>query len=351
MSFIKKICKIILVLILSFLAFVLLFIFFTTITDYKPEKEIILTNMPNAAAYNSDTIEILTWNIGYAGLDKSMDFFYDGGKATRTSKQNTVENLNSIVVFLDTLNSDFIFLQEVDKNSKRSYNIDMVSVFAKNKINYTTLYATNYSVPFVPMPILSPLAKVESGIVTLSKKVPSQSIRYAYPSKGKWPQKMFLLDRCFLMCRYNLNNDKQLIIINTHNSAFDNNGEQRDVEMEFLKEFVLDEYNKGNYVIAGGDWNQLPPIDIANVYKDIGTSYFSPVKISTSLLPSWQWISTGQPTNRFLDEPYIKGKTKETLLDFFLISPNIESISVNTIDKGYKNSDHNPVIARFVLKN
>jgi endonuclease/exonuclease/phosphatase (EEP) superfamily protein YafD len=152
------------------------------------------------------------------------------------------------------------------------------------------------------------------------------------------------------MCRYPLTNGKQLILINTHNSAYDSDGEQRQEEMLVLKNFITTEYEKGNYVIVGGDWNQIPPVESAKPYIDMATDYFAPLRIPADFMPpSWKWISDGEPTNRFLDIPYVKGKTKETLLDFFLISPNVEAIQTKRIDKNYRHSDHNPVIAKFRL--
>lgn len=348
---IRKIARVLLFILFLIVSAFILFILTISLTDYKPEKEIVLTNMPDAKAINSDTIEILTWNTGYAGLDKDMDFFYDGGKKVRTTKAKTLENLDSITSFISQVNSDFIFLQEVDKNSKRTYKIDMVTEIAVKKPDYAAIYATNYNVPFVPMPVLSPMGKVESGIMVLSKYVPLQSIRYAYPSEQVWIKQLFLLDRCFLVCRYYLNSGKQLVIINTHNSAFDSGGKQRNKEMAMLKDFVTNEFKQGNYVIAGGDWNQLPPIEEAKAYENIYTPYFRPHAIPDTLMPlPWKWVSDGNPTNRFVDEPYTKGTTKETILDFFLISPNVEVIETKRINKGYNNSDHNPVKAKFRLK-
>jgi len=67
-----------------------------------------------------------------------------------------------------------------------------------------------------------------------------------------------MLDRCFLVNRYPLKNGKELLIVNTHNSAYDN-GTLKKQEMAFLKQWLLDENNKGNYIVVGGDWNQCPP--------------------------------------------------------------------------------------------
>lgn len=329
----------------------MLFILFISLTDYRPEKETVLTSMSQAAILNTDTVEVLTWNIGYAGLDSNMDFFYDGGSKTRTGKADALKNLDAITSFVAGNSADFVFLQEVDRASTRSYKIDMLSEIADKKPLYAAFFGINYNVLFVPVPLTFPMGKVESGILTLSRHIPLQSARYAYPQGQSWPKRLFLLDRCFLMCRYPLKNGKQLVLINTHNSAFDSDGEQRRKEMSALKDYIVAEYEKGNYIIAGGDWNQIPPIDSAKPYLDIATEHFAPLRIPEDFMPpSWKWISDGNPTNRFLDCPYIKGKTKETLLDFFLISPNVDAIQIKRIDKNYQHSDHNPVIGKFVLR-
>ena len=67
----------------------------------------------------------LSWNIGYAGLGKEMDFFYDGGGKVRPSKEQFENYLSGIKKTLKENNKvDFIFLQEVDISSKRSYYVD-----------------------------------------------------------------------------------------------------------------------------------------------------------------------------------------------------------------------------------
>jgi endonuclease/exonuclease/phosphatase family metal-dependent hydrolase len=330
----------------------LLFLFTVSLTSYNPEKEIILTNLPQAPVFSSDTVEILTWNIGYAGLGREMDFFYDGGKQTRTGKAKTLENLDSIASLTEFRTADFVLFQEVDKNSRRTYGIDEVSAIARQMPDYAAVYATNYSVLFVPVPLSSPLGHVESGIMTMCRYMPSQSLRYSYPSKQSWLKKLFLPRRCIILCHIPLKNGSQLVLINTHNSAFDSNGEQRNEEMSFLKTVAVNEYKNGNYVIIGGDWNQIPPLKNTLKYRDIKTEYFAPFTILPDFIPDeWSWASDGNPTNRFLDMPYVENHTKETLIDFFLISPNIEILSVKCINKKYKHSDHNPVIGKFLLKN
>jgi exonuclease III len=38
------------------------------------------------------------------------------------------------------------------------------------------------------------------------------------------------------------------------------------------------------------------------------------------------------------------------VIDGFIVSPNVEVLSVQTIDLDFKNSDHNPVKLTFALK-
>ena len=53
--------------------------------------------------------------------------------------------------------------------------------------------------------------------------------------------------------------EKKSWFLNTHNSAYDTNGELRNAEIPLIRKMMLEEYAKGNYVVAGGDWNQNPP--------------------------------------------------------------------------------------------
>jgi len=55
-------------------------------------------------------------------------------------------------------------------------------------------------------------------------------------------------------------------------------------------------------------------------------------------------------TNRKARDPYGKGKTFETLIDFFLVSPNLRIRSVRGINQGYQFSDHQPILITVELK-
>ncbi|MDR1347560.1 MAG: endonuclease/exonuclease/phosphatase family protein [Prevotellaceae bacterium] len=329
-------------------AALLLVMFFAILffMDFKSPKELVIAQ--NDCDVLSDSVfNILTWNIGYAGLDASMDFFYEGGSRSQQSREKTCENLQKICDFIKSNDTvDFILLQEVDINSKRSYNINEFREIQTAIPSFYSYFSINYNTAFVPVPIKKPTGKILSSLVFCTKNEVCSLKHFAYPNTMKLPSRTFLYDRCFIAARYNLKNGKQLLVINTHNSAFDS-GKQRLEELSFLKRFVTYEYNMGNYVIVGGDWNQVPPSCVEDVQA---VKNFTAIKIPHDFFPDdWQWFAGNTPTNRYLDKPYTAGQSSTATIDFFLASPNVECANIKVVDLEFANSDHNPVIARFRL--
>ncbi|MDR0755115.1 MAG: hypothetical protein LBF04_06985 [Prevotellaceae bacterium] len=315
--------------------------------DFKPPKQQIIAQN-DCKILTEDTFDILTWNIGYAGLDASMDFFYEGGSQSRQSREKTCENLQKIcAVIKDNDTVDFVLLQEVDIDSKRSYNINEFREIKTAVLSFDSYFSINYKTFFVPVPIKNPTGKILSSLVFCTEHKVCKLESFAYPNTMKLPSRTFLYDRCFTVARYNLKNSKQLLIVNTHNSAFDS-GEQRSEEIRFLKKIITAEYDMGNYIIVGGDWNQIPPSCIDDAKA---TQYFVATPIPSDLFSDeWQWFVGDIPTNRYLDKPYTAEHSLTTTVDFFLASPNVECINIKVIDLQFANSDHNPVKAQFRLK-
>lgn len=350
MNSVKKFLKAIIILIIALWVVFFALIGYAVITDYKPDEKVVISENPGTALLNDSVYTILTWNIGYCGLDDEMDFFYDGGTKVRTPKEKFSENYSAISGFLKNIDSvDFYLLQEVDRKSKRSFRTDEYSGFIETIKPSSSQFAINYDVFFVPLPPDSPMGKVLSGISIMGSAAPSSSIRYAFPGKYGFPKQLFMLDRCFLVNRYPLSNGKELVLINTHNEAFDP-GEIRKAQMAYLKQFVLAEYSKGNYIIAGGDWNQCPP-EFKAEFRDEAV-FSEQMMLEKDYLPSdWKWAyDPSTPSNRTVTAAYKPGITATTVIDFFLLSPNIDEISVKCLDLSFRNSDHNPVILKARLK-
>jgi len=345
-TFLKTLIFIIILSICIFAAFLI----FSTVSDYKPPPETIIFQGPDTAKIPlGKTFNLLIWNIGYAGLSKNMDFFYAGGKNVKPAKDILKSNLSSIKDFIKNQGKiDFFLFQEVDVNAKRTYSINQYNEIKELFPNYHSSFGKNYDVSFVPVPISDPMGKVVSGNQTLSKYIPESVVRHSFPGNYSWPKGLFMLDRCFLVNRYPIENNKELLIINTHNSAYDD-GNLRKRQVQYLEQFLTSEYKKGNYIIVGGDWNQCPS-GFNPEFKDNLMDNANRMDIDKAFMPDWKWLYQNKiPTNRRVNEPYSKGRTLTTVIDFFLASPNIDQAEIKGIDLKFKNSDHNPVKLSIVL--
>lgn len=349
---VKKILKIAGIIIAIPVVLFIVFLTYATLADYNPKEPIVVLENENVETLdNEKEFSLMLWNIGYCGLSADMDFFYDGGEQVRTSKEQTEKNLQAVTSFLKEKSSeiDFFLLQEVDIKAKRSYKINQHEAIEKTLPDYTSSFGTNYKVFFVPTPPTKPYGKVDAGLATYSKYVPAKSTRFQFPGNYAWPMGLFMLDRCFLENRYPLKNGKELIIINTHNSAYDD-GTLKQQQNEYLKKHIMQEYQAGNYVIVGGDWNQCPPNFEPN-FDGYKMDNQNRTNIASDYLVDWKWVyQNNVPTNRRVAEVYNKTTTLTTMIDFFVISPNIEEISVEGINLDFENSDHQPVVAKIKLK-
>ncbi len=332
-----------------------LFLGWITWVEYSPEPvESLAKSVKDSKPLNRDTFNLMSWNIGYAGLGSEMDFFYDNGSRTRSTHEEVRQHADNIKHFIQGNDSiDFWLIQEIDIDSKRSWQINEVEEMTTLLDgNYEVVFAKNYDVPFVPVPFTDPLGHAKSGILSASKYPFSEATRHAYPLIAPWPQRLFLLHRCYTLLRFPLEKGNDLVIINTHNTAYIYDSTLRMKELNILRDKMMEEYGKGNYVIAGGDWNQNPP-DFKPAENFNGQHFVkAPLELAANAFSkNWKIAYDNKaPTNRQNDKPFVKGENGTTVIDFFILSPNVELLKVKNIDLNFQDSDHNPVFARVMLK-
>lgn len=345
---IKKTIKLLTGIVISLLLIVAGYFAFMTLTDYKPDAVIGLEKDNVQIKTVSNTLTVTTFNIGYATLDDASDFFMDGGTASRAIDSNNVSrNLAGINRFMKETDSDIFLIQEVDKKATRTYKINQYDYFKENYPAYEAIFASNYKVPFVPVPLNEPVGQVHSGLTTLSKFTTTTNTRYQFPGSESWPRQLALLDRCFTESRYTYK-DKELIVVNLHMSAYDSGGFMRVQQTEFLQNYLVKEYNKGNYIIVGGDFNQEIPGTDADAFNLSEKPNW--LKVMAGEFKNFTWYNDPNiPTNRALDAAYIKGITYVSNIDGFLVSDNITVSQTTVHDLKFKNSDHNPVTIDCIL--
>lgn len=338
-----------------------------TVTEYKPdavEKIDVgdvcpgMTEFPATGTPLSvgDSLTVLSLNTGYGGLGKEADFFMDGGTGVAPSTSELEKNTHGIAARLRAEAADVYFLQEVDTNASRSGGKDFTNLYwhyinEGNQNGYFGVHALNYSCPFVPYP-WPPIGKVHSGVQTLSSFEIDRAERIALPCPFSWPVSTANLKRCLLVSYVPLDDsDKQLVLVNLHLEAYDD-GEGKTAQTKMLMEFLTSEYEKGNYVIAGGDFNQTFPGALdAFPIKDAGL--WTPGVLESDILPEgWQFAyDLTTPSCRLLNEPYTSTSqnTQFYVIDGFILSPNVQFNSVVTKDAAFEYTDHNPVLLDVTL--
>ncbi|MFT4141197.1 MAG: endonuclease/exonuclease/phosphatase family protein [Bacillus sp. (in: firmicutes)] len=347
--------KILLTSILILTSMLVIFLVYMTLIKTVPEDNtrIKVENNQKLILQRGNEFKITTFNIGYAGLDKEQDFFMDGGYGSgSSSKKQTEINLNNILAFLQNENSDIFLLQEVDIKSRRSFNINEHEFFKKTLSNYTSTFGKNYDTKWVPVPITKPMGYAKSGLSTFSIFSISQSMMFQLPGKEPWPKRLFDLDRAIVEHQIPVNNGKYVRLVNLHLSAYDKWGEIRKQQVQFLKTYMNKCYQNGDYVIMGGDWNQLVSKVQLNNQKFIKERPKWLIDLPEEFIEGgFQWaVDSSVMTVRDAKEKYVKGKNFVTIIDGFIVSPNVEIVNVQGKDLNFKNSDHNPVSAVFKLK-
>ncbi len=345
MTILKITLKIVLVLAIIFIGF----LSYIIITDYRPE-EIIPSDIinDNEVVINGDTFTVTTYNIGYCGLDKNQDFFLDGGTTSRTSSEaQSLMNLTSVSDFILNTNSDFYFLQEVDESGDRSADVNQLKYLTETYSNLSSSFSYNFKAPWIPIPVTKPMGSAYSGLLNFSNFSITESNRLSLPVDESFPNKFFDLDRSIMEDVYDLGNGKTLYMVNIHFSAYDKGGLVRAEQAQFLVDYINERYNENTYIVFGGDWNHLLDPDL---YTDDMPEWVH--MLPEELFETGFKLAYDNTVNtvRSDDQPYVKGENFETVIDGFLISPNIEIVLVEGHALDFENSDHNPVTLTFRLK-
>lgn len=361
----KKIVKTILVIIIALVVLLVGYLLYVLLS-YSRIPDMQTLEIKNA---QSELIEarkehsIVTYNIGFGAYDQEYSFFLDTGEtidgvklvgkhSKGVSKERTLRNTEGAIEVLDELDADIMLIQEVDKKSTRAHGINQYNMLTDEFDDHASVYSSNFHTAWLQYPIFDPIGKSESGLVTLSEFRIDSAVRRSYPVSDSL-SKLFDLDRCFSVHELPVDNGKKLIVINSHMSAYDK-GDVRDRQLQMITSLMKEEYEKGNYVIVGGDFNHVLGKDIVGIYK------------TNEKLPTWLQVldNDSMPegfslvraenvhetaTCRSASVPFKKGQSYEATIDGFFISDNIKVNSAYNIETDYMWSDHQPVILNFTL--
>lgn len=300
---------------------------------------------------------IATFNVGFGAYDHDFDFFMDGGhQSWGRSKEAVTNNINTSASSLAVIDPDFMMIQELDTNATRSYHINEADLFSETFPAHHKVFAQNYDSPFLFWPLYQPHGSTQAGIMTYSLYPISSSERRSLPISDS-VSKLVDLDRCYSINRIPCSDGHDLVLVNLHLSAYGADPSIMESQRAILFEDLVKEYEAGNYVISGGDFNH----DMAG---DSNTRFDNAISESESwaqpfdfdCIPEHFTLGTqkvlfeqgGQLAPTCRDTGRVFDGTNDTwILDGLIYSDNIEMLDYNTLDLDFVSSDHNPVYMQF----
>jgi len=338
------------------------------------DNQILEINRPGCgdSIFTNKTYKVLTNNIGFGAYDSQYDFFMDDGyadterkvkihgtHARAIDKDHVLNNTNSAINTLKAYNADFIFLQEVDINSTRSYHVNQEDLFSAAFSDYSFTKAINYHSSYLCYPLNEPIGRSNSEIVIFSKAKADSSIRRSLPLSESKTDNITDLDRCIMINRFSIeNSEKDFVAINVHLSAYDEGGRIRRKQVEFLADILEQERKNGNYVLIGGDFNQILTKEGADYFiKPNGEITPDWVALWECNYPGYKVVATTEGndgslrgTARNNTKAYDPNWTYTCVIDGFIVSDNIKVEKIeNQTSVAFAYSDHIPVLMEFSL--
>ena len=353
--------------IIIFLALILVvggYVIYLQSNYYRIEDHAVLEveNNGENVLKTGDTYSVVTYNIGFGAYGPDYSFFMDTGEmkdGTKTSgKYGKAMSLESVETHtegalgvIEDLDADFYLLQDVDAD--RSYHVNQKDFIKTAMAGYASVFANNFHSAYLFYPFSDPHGAVQAGLLNFSRYQISEAERRSYPVDNSFITKFTDLDRCFAQMRLPVEGGQELVLINSHMSAYDEGGTIRAQQLELLNSVMSEEYAKGNYVIVGGDFNHAMGEAVAEGFP------------SEQKFPAWVAVLTEDdladgvgivraenelevPTCRGADIVYTKGVNYTTVVDGFLVTDNVRATAEN-VDTDFAYSDHNPVKLQFEL--
>lgn len=297
----------------------------------------------------------LAYNIGFGAYLPDYSFFMDGGKYSwAKSKESVIYSTNGVAEIIQSYSPDFSLFQEMDIDGTRSRHVNQKEMLDQALPKQYSIFAMNYDSAFLMYPLHQPHGKNKSGIALYSNYPITSSLRRSLPISTEF-SRFFDLDRCYSISRLPVENNKELIIFNVHLTAYTDDERIREGQLQMLIQDMETEYQKGNYVLCGGDFNYNIKNKVSEKAKDMTWAQpFPKEKLPEHFRFAIDTLSDEDQeamwdSNRNADKPYTEGESLTVTIDGFIYSDNMETTFYENIKTGFKYSDHEPVLMKFKL--
>lgn len=293
-------------------------------------------------------LTLLDWNLGYAGLGAESEFVADGGNRLLAPSGEIVDkNLAGIVKVLAAHRADVLTLQEVSKTSFLNFWRPVWASVQAALPETASVWLSDVRSCWLPWPV-----RLDHGIATISRVGIAEAYSVALPVEPKLWFGLLRKQYALLVTRLPIADDtRSWVVVNLHLAAFDENGTTRREQLRAVTGFALGEHAKGNFVVLSGDWNMvLGGREFPHRTEARFLDWVHPLPADAAPT-GWRVVfDAATPSVRTLHKPYVPGENFVSIIDGFLVSPNVEVESVAAVDLAFAFSDHHPVLATFRAK-
>ena len=287
-----------------------------------------------------ETIDVLTWNLGYGGLGAGSDFIADGGMHYLPPSADAARaNAAGIAEFLRAQQDvDVVLLEELAHAGPVNYWTNLKAAVDNALPNRDVIYFADFKNRLMPWPLA-----MSHGQGIYSRLAVEEADVVALPAEDSG---IFGVRRRYASTVARLNGG--WTIASVHLAAFDDDAIVRTRQLRELLAWAEREYQGGRHVVIGGDWNfQLAATGFANTTEERFLFWLYPFP-QDALPEGWRIVCDPSiPSVRTNERPYRRDENYTTVIDGFIVSPNVAAESVSGFDLDFQHSDHQPVRARF----
>jgi endonuclease/exonuclease/phosphatase family metal-dependent hydrolase len=340
-------------------------------TSFKETEDAILYESKDYTSPRDpdSSIMVMTWNIRF-GIGRTPWFGDACGDNTIFGSDEIMPHLDSIVEQINLVKPDILMLQECDVKSQRTAYIDELQYILDHTYFNYAVYTSEWKAETIPS---DGLGRMDMGQVILSCWPITDAKRTNLATRGDQSAivNYFYLHSCLVSGKIKIPGFKEFNVLNIHASAFATD----DTKKRHYEEFkaILDNLNtSGEYLIAGGDLNTLPPgtdtTDFCIEDKCPSESFHQPGddpqhKAGSNYTPEQDWLipiyetySCAVPLEEYHANPFAHytHTTRpehfwDRTLDYLFTNYRWVKGSDITHQDALKLSDHAAVSAHFVL--
>jgi endonuclease/exonuclease/phosphatase family metal-dependent hydrolase len=291
-----------------------------------------------------DTLNLMIWNLGYGGLGAGSDFVADGGTSYFPPSREAVrQNVDGIdrTIRANAAQVDVFLFQEIARGGPVNYWTNLRGRVDEALASRQHIFFADFKTRLMPWP----LAMTHGQAIYSNFAIENPEV-VALPAEDA---SIFGVKRRYasVIARLPMEAGGQWIIASVHLAAFDPDAAVRTRQLRELLAWAEREYQAGNYVVLGGDWNfQIAETNFPHATEERFLFWLFPFP-QDALPEGWRIAADATiPSVRTNHQAYVPAENYTTTIDGFIVSPNVEIRSVNGTDLGFAHSDHQPVRVR-----